>query len=88
MLRERGDVACRGPFHHRRRLRGPQQKSASAPLLLLVGLPIALAFGYGEFMGEETHTAALEDQVVKLRKQSAHRFEDELNGHFWLRQCA
>jgi len=60
-----------------------------APLLLLVGLlaGIALAFGYGQFMGEETHTAALEDQVVKLRKQSAHRFEDQLNGQFWLRQC-
>ena len=51
---------------------------------LLAG--IALAFGYGQFMGEETHTAALEDQVVKLRKQSAHRFQDRLNGHFWLRQ--
>jgi len=60
-----------------------------APLLLLVGLlaGIALAIGYGQFMAEETPTAVLEDQVVKLRKQSAHRFEDQLNGHFWLRQC-
>jgi hypothetical protein len=24
---------------------------------------------------------------LKLRKVSAHRFEDQLNGHFWLRQC-
>ena len=59
------------------------------PLLLLVGLlaGIALAFGYRQFIAEETHAAALEDQVVKLRKQSAHRFEDQLNGHFWLKQC-
>jgi hypothetical protein len=35
----------------------------------------------------ELPLAALEDQVVKLRKQSAHRFEDQLNGHCWLRQC-
>ena len=69
--------------------RVPAKVGALAPLLLLVGLlaGIALAFGYGQFIAEETHTAALEDQVVKLRKQSAHRSEDELNGHFWLRQC-
>jgi hypothetical protein len=68
--------------------RVPTKVGALAPLLLLVGLlaGIALAFGYGQFIAEETHTA-LDDQVVKLRKQSAHRFEDELNGHFWLRQC-
>jgi hypothetical protein len=28
MLRERGDLACRKRFHHRRRLAGPRQKSA------------------------------------------------------------
>src|SRR5262245_4685621 len=38
-------------------------------------------------MAEETPTAALEDRVVKLRKQSADRFEEQLNGHFWLKQC-
>src|SRR5215472_8288826 len=91
MLHARGDVPCHEPFHHRRRLAGLQQKSeALAPLLLLVGLltGIALAFGYGQFMDEETPTTTLEDQVVKLRKQSADRFEDQLNGHFWLRQCS
>jgi len=69
--------------------RATAKVGALAPLLLLVGLlaGIALAFGYGQFMGEETHTAALEDQLVKLRKVSAHRFEDQLNGHFWLKQC-
>jgi hypothetical protein len=69
--------------------RVPTKIAALAPLLLLVGLlaGIALAFGYGQFMGEETHSAGLEEQVVKLRKVSAHRFEDQLNGHFWLRQC-
>src|SRR5215471_18237325 len=63
--------------------RATAKVGALAPLLLLVGLlaGIALAFGYGQFMGEETHTAALEDQLVKLRKVSAHRFEDQLNGH-------
>ena len=68
--------------------RVPTKVGALAPLLLLVGLlaGIALAFGYGQFIAEETHTA-LDDQVVKLRKQSAHHFEDQLNGHFWLRQC-
>ena len=51
--------------------RAPAKVGALAPLLLLVGLlaGIALAFGYGQFMAEETPTAALEDQVVKLRKQ-------------------
>jgi hypothetical protein len=39
-------------------------------------------------MGDETHSAGLEEQVVKLRQQSAHRFEDQLNGHYWLRQCS
>ena len=39
------------------------------------------------FLAEETPTTALEDRVVKLSKQSAHRFEDQLNGHFWLREC-
>jgi len=60
-----------------------------APLLPLVGLlaGIALAFGYGQFMAEGTPTAALEDQVVKLRKESADLFEDQLNGHFWLGEC-
>ena len=69
--------------------RAPAKVGALAPLLLLVGLlaGIALAFGYGQFMAEETPTAALEDQFVRLRKQSADRFEDQLNGHFWLRQC-
>ena len=69
--------------------RATAKVGALAPLLLLVGLlaGIALAFGYGQFMGEETHTAALEDQLVKLRRVSAHRFEDQLNGHFWLKQC-
>src|SRR5262249_47711458 len=69
--------------------RAPAKVGALAPLLLLVGLlaGIALAFGYGQFMADETPAAALEDQVVKLRKQSADRFEDQPNGHFWLRQC-
>ena len=51
----------------------PTGRGALAPLLLLVGLlvGIALAVGYGQFMAEETPTAALEDQVVKLRKQIA-----------------
>ena len=69
--------------------RVPAKVGALATLLLLVGLlaGIALAFSYGQFMGEETHSAGLEEQVVKLRKVSAHRFEHQLDGHFWLRQC-
>jgi len=38
-------------------------------------------------MAGESPTVAFESQVVKLRKQSADPFEDQLNGHFWLREC-
>src|SRR5262249_15137420 len=69
--------------------RAPAKVSALAPILPLVGLlaGIALTFGYEKFMAEESPTAAFESQVVKLRKQPADRFEDQLNGHFWLREC-
>jgi len=68
---------------------GPAKVGALAPLLPLVGLlaGIALAFGYERFMAGESPTVAFESQVVKLRKQSADPFEDQLNGHFWLREC-
>jgi hypothetical protein len=57
--------------------------------LLLAGLlvGIALAFGYQQFLAEEPLTAGVESQVMKLRRQSAQRLEDQLTGRFWFPLC-